>query len=341
MPANLTVNEEGQVEMFYTGEAPWHRMGTGVANALTSEEAIKVANMDWNVITSPVLYRSPHTNIPQEVPHRVAVIREDTGEVFTLASDRYTPLPNRKAFEFFDTVVGAGQAIYHTAGTIRGGRKFWILAKLDGELRVTNDDVLHKYILLGSSHDASMPLSMMFTTVRVVCDNTFSLALNLNENSNGIRFTAKHTPNISQKAVSARNTLELADAYFENVMVGINSLVEQEWDSTDMKRFAYTLFDLDVEKAIDEQRRGKAYAADKVIDLFSNGRGNGIAGVANTKWAAFNAVTEYTDYNRPVGHKISTGESNALEVVDKRLEDAWYGPGADLKQRAWDLLTVR
>jgi len=211
MPANLTVNEQGQTEMFYTGEAPWHRMGTAVEHALTSADAVTTANMDWNVITSPVLYRSPLTGVLQEVPNRVAVIREDTGEVFTLASDRYTPLPNRKAFEFFDSVVGAGQAIYHTAGTIKGGRKFWILAKLDGELKVTNDDVLHKYILLGSSHDASMPLSMMFTTVRVVCDNTFSLALNQNTNENGLRFTAKHTPNISQKAVSARNTL---DFYF-------------------------------------------------------------------------------------------------------------------------------
>jgi len=337
MPADLTVNSEGQAEMFYTGEAPWHRMGTAVSNALTSEEAIKAANMDWNVITSPVLYRSPFTNVPQEVPNRVAVIREDTGEVFTVASDRYTPLPNRKAFEFFDNVVGAGQAIYHTAGTLAGGKRLWILAKLDGELKVTNDDILHKYILLGSSHDTSMPLSMMFTTVTVVCSNTFSLALNLNESTNGVRFTAKHTPSISTKAVDARQTLDLAEAYFENMMVGVNNLVQHEWDSTDMKRFAYTLFDLDVEKSIDEQRKNKAYAADKVIDLFSNGRGNG----TNTKWDAFNAVTEFADYNRPVGHRVATGESNTLEVVDKRLNDAWYGPGANLKQRAWDLLTVR
>ena len=337
MPADLTINSDGQIEMFYTGEAPWHRLGTEVSHALTSEEAIKAANMDWNVVTRPVLYTAPDSFIPKEIPNRVAVVREDTNEVFTVASDRYTPLPNRKAFEFFDSVVGAGQAIYHTAGTINGGKKLWILAKLDGELKVTNNDILHKYILLGSSHDSSMPLSMMFTTVRVVCSNTFSLALDMNQKSNGIKFTAKHTPSISTKAVSARQTLDLAEAYFENMMVGINGLVEHEWSSIDMKRFTYTLFDLDVDKSIEEQRKNKAYAADKVIDLFSNGRGNG----TNTKWDAFNAVTEYVDYNRPVGHKVETGESNSLEVVNKRLNDAWYGSGADLKQRAWDLLTVR
>ena len=337
MPADLTINSDGQIEMFYTGEAPWHRLGTEVSHALTSEEAIKAANMDWNVVTRPVLYTTPDSFIPKEIPNRVAVVREDTNEVFTVASDRYTPLPKRKAFEFFDSVVGAGQAIYHTAGTINGGKKLWILAKLDGELKVTNNDILHKYILLGSSHDSSMPLSMMFTTVRVVCSNTFSLALDMNQKSNGIKFTAKHTPSISTKAVSARQTLDLAEAYFENMMVGINGLVEHEWSSIDMKRFTYTLFDLDVDKSIEEQRKNKAYAADKVIDLFSNGRGNG----TNTKWDAFNAVTEYVDYNRPVGHKVETGESNSLEVVNKRLNDAWYGSGADLKQRAWDLLTLR
>ena len=337
MPADLTINSDGQIEMFYTGEAPWHRLGTEVSHALTSEEAIKAANMDWNVVTRPVLYTTPDSFIPKEIPNRVAVVREDTNEVFTVASDRYTPLPNRKAFEFFDSVVGAGQAIYHTAGTINGGKKLWILAKLDGELKVTNNDILHKYILLGSSHDSSMPLSMMFTTVRVVCSNTFLLALDMNQKSNGIKFTAKHTPSISTKAVSARQTLDLAEAYFENMMVGINGLVEHEWSSIDMKRFTYTLFDLDVDKSIEEQRKNKAYAADKVIDLFSNGRGNG----TNTKWDAFNAVTEYVDYNRPVGHKVETGESNSLECVNKRLNDALYGSGADVKQRAWDLLTVR
>ena len=248
MPADLTINSDGQIEMFYTGEAPWHRLGTEVSHALTSEEAIKAANMDWNVVTRPVLYTTPDSFIPKEIPNRVAVVREDTNEVFTVASDRYTPLPNRKAFEFFDSVVGAGQAIYHTAGTINGGKKLWILAKLDGELKVTNNDILHKYILLGSSHDSSMPLSMMFTTVRVVCSNTFSLALDMNQKSNGIKFTAKHTPSISTKAVSARQTLDLAEAYFENMMVGINGLVEHEWSSIDMKRFTYTLFDLDVDK---------------------------------------------------------------------------------------------
>ena len=57
MPANLTVNEQGQAEMFYTGKAPWHRLGTEVEHALTSADAVTAANMDWNVIVSPISIR--------------------------------------------------------------------------------------------------------------------------------------------------------------------------------------------------------------------------------------------------------------------------------------------
>jgi len=48
-----------------------------------------------------------------------------------------------------------------------------------------------------------------------------------------------------------------------------------------------------------------------------------------TKWAAYNAVTEYVDHCRQYG-----GEN----ADDVRLKNTWFGRGAAIKQRAWNYL---
>ena len=112
-----------------------------------------------------------------EVPHRKAVVRTDIRRVLAVMTDRYVPVQNREAFSFFDTVVSAGEAIYHTAGSLRGGRRIWVLAKLPGDLRVSQTDILEKYILLVNSHDGSAAVTMRPTTIRVVCNNTLTGAV--------------------------------------------------------------------------------------------------------------------------------------------------------------------
>jgi hypothetical protein len=50
--------------------------------------------------------------------------------------------------------------------------------------------------------------------------------------------------------------------------------------------------------------------------------------IQGTKWQAYNAVAEYVDYYR-VPKSKKTGA---------RLEGAWFGSGANVKERAWNFL---
>ncbi|MEK6860792.1 MAG: DUF932 domain-containing protein [Nanoarchaeota archaeon] len=333
MPHELSIREDGTVEMMYVGETPWTGLGTKLLTPATSKEAIEAAHLNWPIITNPV-YRNVSVAQFEQIPNMNAIVRLDTQTVFQVASNKYTPLQNVDAFKFFDAVVGSGQAIYHTAGALFGGRRVWILAKLPGELRVTDNDILEKYILLVNSHDGTHALTMKFTPIRVVCNNTLSVALHGNSQS----FYARHTPSIINRVVEARELLGLSEAYFENFMLGANKLVEKEFTRQDMNKFVFDLFELDVSKTIDEQRKNKEYAAEKVLDLFSNGRGNNLDGVTNTAWAAWNSVAEYSDYFSPVGHSVKTGLLNTPEVAAKRLGSSWFGRGALLKQKSWDML---
>ena len=231
MPARITVTND-QAEMMYVGETPWHGLGTHLDAPSTAEEAIVAAHMDWTVITQPVYTERDKAFV--SIENKLAVIREDTGKVFGVFSDRYTPMQNVDAFKFFDTVVGAGEAVYHTAGSFNGGSQVWILARMPEKFDVAND-TFEKYILLNNSHDGTKALTMILTGVRVVCWNTNQYALGENKKRNGAEFYARHTPHVMNRANTAQNVLGLSKVYFHNLMLGLERLASKEFARGDLE----------------------------------------------------------------------------------------------------------
>ena len=196
MPAGITETDG----MAYVGRVPWHALGTKVeGDAMTAKEAIEAANMDWEVKLQPIYVQTPQLTIPE---HRAAV-RQDTQTVLGIVGNRYHVIQNTEAFSAFDAIVGAGDAIYQTVGTLWGGKKMWILAKLTaGRYTLDNGDALESYILLDNSHDGTTALRMRLTQVRVVCSNTLSMATGKRAS-----FYARHTAGINSKISQERELL--------------------------------------------------------------------------------------------------------------------------------------
>ena len=315
MPANITVNNGVAEMMTADGRDAWHGLGARLSQVATAQEAIEAANMGWEVGMREVFIQTPSGQF-MEVTDKKAVTRMDNGKVFGVFSNQYTPLQNRDAFTFFDSVVGAGEAIYHTAGTLAGGSRIWILAKLPGDLKLSDTDVLERYILLANSHDGSLAVTMKPTTVRVVCNNTLSVALGGETNK---LFRAVHTSSVMQRVNQARETLGLQEAYFANVMRGIERLADERMTQAAANEFLVELFGQEENpEAISTRMQNQI---DTVGNLFVKGTGN--HGV--NRWDMLHAVTEFVDHKR-------------TKDDDQRLDAAWFGGGKDLKQKAWNLL---
>jgi phage/plasmid-like protein (TIGR03299 family) len=164
MAHEIATTADGRAAMFYTGEPPWHGLGTRLDNPATAAEAITAAGLDFTVELTRL---TTIDGIP--VPQRVAVVRSDTQDVLGVVSPAYVPVQNRQAFGFLDAIAAEGGIRYHTAGALRRGERVWLLGKLPGEIRVKDsDDVTEKYLLLSNSHDGSSALRVYFTPVRVV-----------------------------------------------------------------------------------------------------------------------------------------------------------------------------
>ena len=309
----------GRPEMFYTGERPWHGLGTELAQPATAAEAIEAARMGWEVKKVPV-----HLPDGVEIPGHYATVREDTGAALGVVGDQYQPIQNKEAFSFFDSVVGGGQAIYHTAGSLGQGERVWILAKLPEIIRVTVEDVVEEFLLLTNSHNGWSSLRMFYTPVRVVCQNTLNMALG-GAARKGIAI--RHSGDIRSKIGEAQRALGLAVEFYSEFAEVAELCRKQE--------LAMKQLDAYLKAVVPDPKDGRISARaknvrDEMTRLFETGKGNALPGVRGTLWAALNAVAEYADHVRIPRAK------DPADRASNRLEGIWFGSGATLKARAWD-----
>jgi phage/plasmid-like protein (TIGR03299 family) len=239
--------------------------------------------------------------------------------VYGVVGAHYTPLQNREAFQFFDPIVGEGAAIYHTVGALGNGEHVWILAKLPGHIHVVGDDIAEKYLLISNSHDGKSSVRVKFTPVRVVCQNTLTMAL-----KRGSVVRVAHTKSVVDNLKNAREMLGIINSGFQEFEVLYTKMADLLVDSSLLDRYLRAVFpdpeNHDGEKAREIAGQHRAWAE----HFFAEGRGNQEKGVKGTLWAAYTGVTEYVDHHR--GKKTS----------EQHLYSVWFGAGYQIKSRAFE-----
>jgi phage/plasmid-like protein (TIGR03299 family) len=323
--------------MMYAQEVPWHGLGTYVGEEpILAEEAIIAAGLNWEVEKCPafsIICRGTE-EIEVEAPgqfHTVRSRKDMSGvEVYdTLGSvqGRYQILQNHEAFQFMDSLAGPKNLVrYHTAGSLQGGKHIWLLAELTGlTVEPLPGDVTDPYVLLVNGHDGRMPLKALFTSVRVVCQNTLNLALS--SSKNGI--TIRHTGDMKSKVQEAKKVLGIATKEFERYGEVADILVKKQLGDKVFEAFLDSLVPM---KNEDDTRSKNV--REKLTELFESGPGTDIPGVRGTAWGALQAVTDFSAH-----HRTTRGAGDDEDKKrEKRLESVWFGSGNTLNQKALRLL---
>lgn len=278
---------------------------------------MRAAAVDWTVSKRPL-----HLPDGRVMPGGYALVRDDNQRPLAVVGSKYRVNQNATGLSAFDRLVEAGILQgYTNAGTFAGGKLVWIQAQIGG-FQVGPDE-MQSMLTLTISHGSRMTDRWCPSTTRIVCRNTFMMS---RAASNG-GLTMRHDANGAAAFDSAVQRIHAAVDAMNLFQRQGQELYRRQMTTHAMRDFAAELMPASEGKASPrlEGQRGK------VIDLFENGQG--IWGVRGTRWAAFNAVTEYVDHSRPTRRgKDSDG------VEDSRLASAWHGTGAALKQRALDLL---
>ncbi|PKN28136.1 MAG: hypothetical protein CVU65_00210 [Deltaproteobacteria bacterium HGW-Deltaproteobacteria-22] len=313
---------------FFVQKPAWHGLGVLLADAPpTAAAAIVSAGLGWSVFKTPLeaIVQDNNTWHALSVPRHFAVVRKitqadttPTYQTLGVVGDQYRPVQNEAAFEFFNRIVETGMVEYHTAGSLRGGRTVFVLARLNGNLRIAGDDVVDKYLLLSNSHDGSSPVRIMFTPIRVVCSNTLAMATARADKHK--RISIRHTAGAVARIQNVAEYLAGVNAQFEQSADLYRYLAQRSINTFQLSEYLTRLFPDPAETA---KRNSARSIRDRITALFENGRGTDIT--ATNFWRALNAVSEFVDHSRN------------LNNPDSRMYSAWFGQGMQVKETALQL----
>lgn len=293
--------------MFFVGETPWHGLGVQLEEAPTIAAALIAAGLNWEVGIKPLFLEDG-----TPVDSGKATVRSTDGAILGVVGNRYQPLQNTEAFNFFEPFVENGLVTLETAGSLQQGKKVWILARIAGnsDMTIVGDDIVRKYILLSNSHDGTISVRVGFTPVRVVCANTMAMAHN-SDASKLIRI--RHGKSVVANLDLIRDTMNLANQEFEATADVFRKLANKQINQADLRKYIKVVLDIKEEDDTKISTRAKNQIED-IENRFVHGRGTELIGVKGTVWAAYNAVTEYL-----------THESG--RNADSRYNSLWFGEG--------------
>ena len=315
--AHMIDTTTGAAAMAYVGRTPWHGLGAQLQPGASIEEWTAAARLGYTVLESPVLYESPASTELQRWPMRKVLHRSDTGAPLAVVSDGYRVVQPAEVMDFFRRLGELGGFELETAGALSDGRRVWALARVSDGADVVDGDAVRPYLLFGTSYDGTMATVAKFTDIRVVCNNTVVRALG--EGNGSVRVL--HSERFDADEV--RLQLGIVASSWERFLVQSRALAGVPMSGTEADEFVKALLEPYHSGRLEIQDT-RAYK--RVLQLFNGAAiGADIPGVAGTRWAMLNAVTQLVDHER--GRSDST-----------RLESAWFGTGAAMKQRAVDLL---
>ena len=239
--------------MFYVREMPWHQLGTKVQDAPTSEEAIRLAGLDWKVEQKPIFLENG-----TKIEGNYANVRSSDGKALGIVGDRYKIVQNTDAFAFTDALLGEGVR-YETAGSLKDGKVIWLLAKMPESIEILGDKV-DPYMVFTNTHDGSGAVRVCMTPVRVVCNNTLNAAMR------GARrvWSARHTGSITNKLDDAKETLQFASQYIEATKQTFEELHKVKLNEFTLYRMVNNIIPI-TENMTDRQKTNQKAIRDDII----------------------------------------------------------------------------
>ncbi|MEN8976700.1 DUF932 domain-containing protein [Acinetobacter baumannii] len=332
-----------QIEnMAFVGQTPWH----GLGNQLTQNQPIEIwaqqAGMDWRIESSNVSYMAKNErgqNILMPYEDQRVLYRSDTHAPLSVVSQRYQEVQPMEILEFYRDLTEQSGFELETAGVLKGGRKFWALARTGQSAALKGKDVSNGYILLATACDGTLATTAQFTSVRVVCNNTLSIAIRGQNSGEGVvkvphstKFDAEkikqqlgisiktwdehmyEMKQLSQRKVTQQEAAAYFDAVFNNTTM---STIDQEESI-----IQYYLKAASIDKNSNSKSEPNGRAMSKAMEMFNGqGRGAELSSAKDTAYGLLCSITEFVDHERRAMSR------------DHRLNSAWFGAGANIKQR--------
>lgn len=298
--------------MAYAGQVPWHGLGKKVPADLSPEQMLSAADLDWTVQKVPAFAKVNDENVNVGWS---ALIRSSDNRILDVVSNDWNPVQNHEAFQFFNEYCEAGDMEMHTAGSLKDGQIVWALAKVKESFELFKGDQVDSYLLFTNPHKFGQCIDVRFTPIRVVCNNTLTLALKQKEE----RVIKKNHRTVFD-ASTVKEQLGIATDKLAKYKEMAEFLGSKRYTQDKLKEYFNQIFPVLVyNKEKGPQRKELSKSATRALEVVHTQPGSNFA--EGSWWQAWNAVTYLTD------HEIG-------KTVDSRLQSAWFGANKNVKIKA-------
>ena len=325
----------GQAAIAWSGNVPWHGLGQRLTADASLEVWTREAGLEYDIQARRVGY-FPNANQetgelgePTLIPNLVSLIRSDTKAHLATASERYKIVQPKAVMEFFRDLTSQNKLKMECAGALRSGAIYWALARMDDAFNLSKDDVILPYVLLATSCDGSLATTASFTSVRVVCWNTLSYAMNERGAAANTRVRVPHNSVFDEQKV--KTDMGLLDGSWQDFQKKAEQLAKVRVTQAEVTEFMVNLLTknkrdqrdstgLNAEE-IDERLKAMPTVI-KALDIYENGVGQQTKSAKGTAWGVTNAISRMYDH-----------ETKAISQ-SSRLHSTWFGAGARMKKQA-------
>ena len=311
----MSMNDILQIEtMAYAGQSPWGDIGTQVSNDLSPQQIMEKADLNWSVDKVKTYADYQGEKIPTGLE---ALVRSSDNKILTQVGKNWEPCQNETAFEFFNEYCLEGGMDMESAGSLKGGKMVWALAKIKESFDVVKGDQVDSYLLFSNPHEYGKSIDVRFTPIRVTCMNTLAMAIK-GSAVNGMK--VNHRKAFDPQIV--KETMGIAHEKFEQYKEVAKFLSKKRFDAQSLIQYYNEVFprtykgkkNVEVKSVED-----LAINARKAYELLDTQAGAEFG--KGSWWSAFNSVTYFTD------HEMGRN-------ADSRLSSSWFGANQTRKVKA-------
>lgn len=316
------------------GKQAWHGLGIVLPDAFTVADALTVGQLDWTVEQSPL-----YLGDGSQVLSHVANVRSDTNETLAIVGSEYSVLQNRDLATYVEDVCG-DEVRLETAGSLKGGRKVFMLARME-TFDATPGDPVQRYGLFSNDHTGMGSLFVLPTSIRVVCNNTLTMALGSKRSGIAVR----HTKGLADSLESARAALTGAIVEGDKFREQVVGMVSRKLNTKELHAFFATVYakanrtKITVNPTTDAEARTFRKATKTVGDWCAilDDEKNLVGDMRGSIWAALNAITQWSDHERTVRltGSLTKSDDDQAKAAEARLYSNWLGSSADFKAVAF------
>lgn len=331
----------------------WHQgWGTDVSlsgKLLTPNRAKEIA-LPWEAIEAPVYLNAGDGNW-LVCPYNKAVVRNDLdtndpNRILGIVGKGYPIFANQEITDTANAMTDYAECV-ETCGSLHGGRRVYMCIKLGGKVHVIDDEIA-QYLILTTAHDSTAASLIFMAPVRVVCQNTLSMAIN----SKSCYFKIPHTKNWEERLKAAMKAMEKATSYFTDHATVLRNLAAIKVSKKQAREYFERVIktsEKDEAEAETVKKDGKAKKknstrSDNVIlrleKLFFEEQDGAKQKATNgTAYGLVNAVTQWLERERStrVHGQTEDEAANAIIERDNRIESILFTSGAKIREKAMQL----